>query len=222
MNVLVIAPHPDDETLGCGGTLLRHKSHGDAIHWLIVTNMTAEAGYHASQMETRNAEIQRAAQAYGFASVTMLDQPSGGLDTIPLSTIVSKIAAVLLQTQAAVVYLPFPGDAHSDHAVVFQAAGAGVKNFRSPWIKRVLAYETLSETDFGLNPHQRPFQPNVFVDISPYIEEKIALMNIFASEIGAFPFPRSETTIRAQASLRGSAAGCHAAESFMLLKEIVS
>lgn len=222
MNVLVIAPHPDDETLGCGGTLLRHKAQGDTLHWLIVTGMTAAGGFSSDRIAARAAEIEALAAGYGFASVHALDLPTGGLDRLALDDIITPIKAVVHAVRAETVYVPFPGDAHSDHAAVFQAASAAVKSFRSPSVRRVLAYETLSETEFGLNPTELAFRPNIFVDIAPYLDDKLRLMRGFAGEMGDFPFPRSETSIRALAALRGGTAGCQAAESFMLLKEIQS
>ena len=97
---------------------------------------------------------------------------------------------------------------------------ACTKCFRFHSIKRILAYETISETDFGMNPSYNTFRPNVYIDISKYLEMKLEIMRIYASELGDFPFPRSEKAIRALAALRGAAAGCEAAEAFMLLKEI--
>ena len=107
---------------------------------------------------------------------------------------------------------------HTDHRIVFDAVIACTKWFRYPSVKRVLAYETLSETDFSLNTNGR-FYPNYFINISGYLEKKIELMSIYISEIAKFPFPRSYEAIRALATLRGAASGYIAAEAFQLLKE---
>jgi LmbE family N-acetylglucosaminyl deacetylase len=116
------------------------------------------------------------------------------------------------------VLLPHPGDAHSDHRVTFKAASACTKWFRYPSVRRVLTYETLSETDAGIDP-VRVFQPTVFVDISDYLDRKIELMGIYESEMGEFPFPRSERALRAQAEICGAGAGFDVAEGFMLMRE---
>jgi LmbE family N-acetylglucosaminyl deacetylase len=102
--------------------------------------------------------------------------------------------------------------------VVFNAVAAGTKWFRHPSVRRVLAYETLSETDFGLNASPG-FKPNVFVDITHFIDKKIEAANVYASELGKFPFPRSPEAIRALASVRGATSGFQAAEAFELLRE---
>ena len=116
------------------------------------------------------------------------------------------------------VIVPHSGDIHTDHQIVNKALLSATKSFRCPFIKRILSYETLSETDFNLNPYSK-FIPNVFIDISHYIEEKIKAMHIYASEIDKFPFPRSEEAIRSLALQRGASAGFKAAEAFQLLKE---
>ena len=216
--VLVVAPHPDDETLGCGGTLLRHKKEGDQIHWLIATEMTAGCGFSAQAIRTRQGEIEKVSRAYPFDSIHTLPFPSTRLDTLPLSDMIQKIGEVLQRLEPDILYLPYREDAHSDHRIVFDAATACTKWFRFPFIKRVLAYETISETDFNLKP-QTAFSPNSFVDISSFVGKKLEIMKIYASEVGEFPFPRSERIIKNLAELRGSAAGFHAAEAFWLLKE---
>jgi LmbE family N-acetylglucosaminyl deacetylase len=218
--ILAIAPHPDDETLGCGGALLRHRKDGDDIHWLIVTDMTEEAGFTADRIEAREKEITAVAEAYGFASVTRLGLPATRLDTLPLGDIIEKIAAAFEKIKPDTVYVPFPGDVHSDHRETFDAVAACCKWFRHASVRRIAAFEIPSETDFGIDPSRQPFRPNLFVDVSDWLDGKIRIMEMFDGEMGDFPFPRSEQAIRALAHHRGSQAGCAAAEAFMILKEI--
>ena len=118
------------------------------------------------------------------------------------------------------VYTPFAGDAHSDHKVVFAAVAAATKIFRHSYIKRVLAYETLSETDFSLDGVASSFIPNIFVNIEGYLEKKLDVLSLYKSEIDDFPFPRSFKALKALASLRGAQAGCQDAEAFVLLKAV--
>lgn len=215
--VLVVAPHPDDETLGAGGTLLRHRREGDAVHWAIATDMGE--GFPEARRAARDREIEAVAAHYGFAGVHRLGFPAASLDGVPRGELIGALGDVVRRVEPEVIYLPFPGDAHTDHRVVFEAGAACTKWFRYPWVRRVLAYETLSETDFGIDPTAPGFDPQVFVDIGETLEGKLAAMALFEGELGEFPFPRSAEAIRAQATLRGAAAGCVAAEAFMLLRE---
>lgn len=218
--VLVVAPHPDDETLGCGGTLLRHIADGDLVHWLIVTDMHTKYGFADAQMSRRRDQIQKVATAFGFAKVHNLGFPPAKLDTLPVGDLVSSIGEIVKEISPTVVYLPFRGDVHTDHAAVFDAAVSCTKWFRYPSIRRILCYETLSETEFGINPEGTKFTPNSFMDITPYIGRKIEIAQMFEGEMGEFPFPRSVEALQALAQLRGVACGCKGAESFMILREI--
>jgi N-acetylglucosamine malate deacetylase 1 len=222
MKTLVIAPHPDDELLGCGGTLLRRSAEGGTIGWLLMTAITEEAGWHAERVAQRAKEIHCVREVLGVNPEHFypLGLPTADLDQIPMSTLVSRISDVFKQFEPEEVFLPNPSDIHSDHRITFEAASACTKWFRYPTVRRVLSYETPSETDFGIDPRDSVYRPNVFVDISRFIERKLVITKIYKSEMGAFPFPRSDEAIAALAKMRGSQAGFEAAESFMLLREI--
>jgi len=219
--VLVVATHPDDETLGCGGTLLKHKANGDEIHWLIATGIKKSKGCSVSAIEKRNKEIKKVEDLYGFASVNKLNLSTTKVDTYSMGELVSKISHVINTVKPNIIYLPFKGDVHSDHKYIFDAAYSCTKIFRYPFIKKIYMMETLSETEFSLSTKEDSFVPNVFVDIGEFIDKKIDLMNIYESEIGEHPFPRSERNIRALATYRGATSGCEYAESFTLIKEIL-
>lgn len=214
--ILVVAPHPDDESLGCGGTLLKHAAQGDDVHWLIGSTMGEN--YTEEVRSLRAKEIDDVAKKYGFSSVTQCPFHAAKLDQYPMGEVISKFWDAFNDIKPNIVYLPFQGDAHTDHHVVFSAGAACCKRFRYPWIESVRTYETMSETDTALG--LQPFIPNLYSDITPFIEEKLEILKIYASEIGEFPFPRSEEAIRSQAALRGAAMGVKAAESFMLLQEV--
>ena len=221
MKTLIVAPHPDDELLGCGGTLLRRVAEGGTVAWLLMTAITKEAGWAVEKIQQRAAEIDRVRKGLHVAPHHLyeLGFPTAELDQIAMSLLVKRISEVVSDFQPDEVLLPYPGDVHSDHRVTFEAASSCTKWFRYPSVKRVLAYETPSETDFGIDPRDSGFNPNVFVDIGRQMERKIELMKIYESEIGEFPFPRSEKILRALAQLHGSQAGFEAAEAFMLLRE---
>lgn len=215
--ILVIAPHPDDETLGAGGALLRARKAGREVHWLIVTQMRPEDGWPEGKMAKRKLEIETVADAYGFASVRILPFPAARLDTFPIGDIVAAIGDVVKEINPEVMLLPHRGDAHSDHAAVHDAGAACAKWFRYPSVKWVLVYETLSETDAAIQ-QALPFIPNIYVDVTGHLEEKLRITQMFGAEIQDFPFPRSLAAIAALAQVRGAASGTQAAECFMLLR----
>ena len=182
--ILVVAVHPDDETLGCGGTLLRHRATGDETHWLIVT----EAGNDALKLR-RAAQVEQIRQAYGFTDIHPLNFPTTCLDQLATGELVNAIAGVVAAVTPEVVYLPFAYDIHSDHRIVFEAAYSCTKVFRYPSVRRVLMMETMSETDFSPAMPGQFFIPNVFVDIEDYLEKKLNIARIYEDEMGNHPLP---------------------------------
>lgn len=218
--VLVVATHPDDETLGCGGTLLKHKANGDEIHWLIATDIKESEGFDKSLIKKRESEINAIEKLFNFNSVNKLGLSTTKVDEYSMSGLISKISSVVNRVKPNIIYLPFKGDVHSDHKYIFDAAYSCTKSFRYPFIKKIYMIETLSETELSLSTKEHSFIPNLFIDISEYMDKKIELMKIYASEMGEHPFPRSERNIKALATYRGAIANCEYAESFMLVKEI--
>ena len=217
--VLVIAPHPDDETLGCGGTLLRHLDQGDDVHWLIVTSVREEDGWSPAYVAEKNRQINLVNEHYGFLEKYQLGFPAAGLDAVPIRLIVEAIEKVINSIHPTTLYVPSRWDAHTDHQVVFSATAASAKWFRAKSIKEIVCYETISETNFSFSGNV--FDPNVFVNITDYIERKCAILTQYTTEISEHPFPRSEKAIRALADLRGSQSGCEAAEGFQLVYRFV-
>ncbi|WP_149723710.1 PIG-L deacetylase family protein [Campylobacter concisus] len=215
--ILVVAVHPDDETLGCGGTLLKHKHDGDEIYWLICTKMDEISDYHTA----RENEIKQASDAYKFDGVFSLGLNTMRVDEYGMSELIGKVSKVISEVKPNIIYLPFKSDVHSDHRKIFEASYSCTKVFRYPFIKKIYMMEILSETEFAPGVKEDAFMPNSFVDISNYLDKKIEIMKIFKSEIGEHPFPRSERNLRALATLRGATCGCEYAESFMLLKELI-
>lgn len=215
--ILVVGVHPDDETLGCSGTLLKHKAKEDEIHWLICTTIDENHSYY----ETREKEIEKVSELYNFDSVHNLRLKTMQVDEYSMSELVGKISKVISEIKPNIIYLPFKGDVHSDHRKIFEASYSCTKSFRYPFIKKIYMMETLSETEFAPSTKEDSFIPNVFVDISDFIDKKLEIMQIFKSEIAEHPFPRNERNIKALATFRGAISGCEYAESFMLLKEIL-
>lgn len=217
---LVIAPHADDELLGCGGTLLRRREEGRTVGWLLATAMKPGNTWDAEKIEERQCEIWRVREGLGILPEHLfeLELPTTELDQVPTVELISKVSLVLEQFQPEEVLVPYAHDIHSDHRIVFDAVAACTKWFRFPSIKRILAYETISETDFILES-KGVFNPTVFVDITPFVDRKVTLLALYRSEWGKHPFPRSETAVRALASVRGAQSGCASAEAFQLLRE---
>ena len=223
MRTLIVAPHPDDELLGCGGTLLRRVSEGGVVGWLLMTAVTKASFWTDALINERNLEIDKVRQGLSIAlpHFYALNFPTTELDQISMATLVGEISNVFSDFEPNEVLLPHPGDVHSDHRVAFEAASACTKWFRYPSVKRVMTYETLSETEFGLNPVEKSFRPNLFVNISEQLDFKLNLLSIYKSELGEHPFPRSLDSIRALALLRGAQMGTNAAEAFQLLRDFV-
>ncbi len=218
--VLVVAVHPDDETLGCGGTLLKHKARGNEIHWLIATDVKESEGFSKKVVGRRNEEIEQVTQMYNFNSTYKLELSTMRVDEYSMSELIESISKVINEIRPSIIYLPFKGDVHSDHRKIFEAAYACTKSFRYPFIKKIYMLETLSETEFAPSTKEDSFVPNVFVDITEFIDLKLEIMKVFDSEIAEHPFPRSIRNLKALATLRGATAGCEYAEGFVLLKEI--
>ena len=220
-NVLVVAPHPDDETLGCGGSLLKHIANGDLVYWLIVTNALPNKYYNWSNemISKRQEEIESVSKFFGFEKTFKLDFPTTELDMIPMYELIGSISDVIIEVHPEVIYLPNRSDVHTDHQITFKAAYSCTKNFRYPFIKRILMYETLSETEFAPALPEYGFIPNVFSDTSDFYKRKIEILEIYKSEIMKSPLPRSIGAIQALAKYRGSRIGCDFAEAFQLIFE---
>jgi LmbE family N-acetylglucosaminyl deacetylase len=218
--IIIISAHPDDETLGAGGTLLKHKKNNDELYWLIVTNVFEHQGFSNERVASRQREIEEVSNLYGFKKVFQLDYPTMTITSETLLNMIPKISKVFQEVKPEVIYTLNRSDAHSDHRYLSDGVMACTKSFRYPFIKKVLMYECISETEFAPAFFEKVFIPNYFVDITEYIDKKIEIMHIFESEIGIPPFPRSDENIKALARFRGSSVGCHYAEAFQVVKII--
>lgn len=222
MRVLVIAPHPDDETLGSGGTLLKSRRNGDNLFWMIVTQ-AHEPQWQKDLIRRKAIEVEKVAARYGMQQHFRLGFPTLRLTEVPLSELIESIRKVIAEIRPEVVYLPHKRDIHTDHQVVFTAAMSVMKPFYSQrfGVRRLLCYETLSSTEAAPPESSGGFAPNVFIDVSDEIEQKIEIMKIYESEIQPDPLPRGVSAIRALARFRGATIGVDYAEAFMLVREIM-
>ena len=214
---LIIAPHPDDESLGAGGTLLRLKSEGYKTYWMIVTEQNKKE-LTENKIFIREKEIKKVSKYYNFDETIQLKFKANMLDTIPLDQIIKKFKKVFDKIKPELIFTPFEKDVHTDHLIVSRATLACVKSFRNPNVKKVLAYEVISETDFNFTNDEK-FKAQIFYDISKFLNKKINISKIYKSEMSKHPFPRSTVAIKSLANLRGAQSGFKSAEAFQLIFE---
>jgi N-acetylglucosamine malate deacetylase 1 len=220
MHVLVVATHADDEVLGCGGVMARHAEQGDAVHVVVVTRGDP-AVFPPAYVDTIFRELQTAHQLLGGAGVHFLDFPSPRLDTVPGYALAEALRQLIVELGAEVVYAPFQGDLHGDHQAVYQAALVASRPINGCPVRRLLCYETLSETDWASPFGGMSFTPTIFVDISDYLGRKLEAMQCYQTQLKAAPHSRSLQSLEALARLRGGTVSLAAAEAFMLVREIV-
>ena len=211
--ILVVAPHADDETLGCGGSLLKHKKNGDKIYWLLVTKLKK----NHKKYNIKQKEIKKVADMYNFDEVINLNLEPAKIHKIDFQNLIKLIEKPLKLIKPDTIYVPYLNDIHSDHQIIARAMNTFSKWFRYPYIKRFLVYETLSETNF--NFVNTNFEPNLFVDISNEMKKKLNILKIYRSEISTHPFPRSQKSVESLAIIRGSSSGYNYAEAFKIIIE---
>ena len=184
--IFVIAPHPDDEVLGCGGTLLRLNDEGAEIHWVIVTKMGKE--YSKAEKNIRQNLIKDISKKFNFFKVHQLSYLSGEISDKSMKNMIIKFSDLIRDFSPSIIFTPFYGDVHSDHRIIANAVISASKPFRAKSVKTLLAYEVPSETNFAFKDF---FQPKIYYDISNYMDEKINILKLYKSELAQHPFPRS-------------------------------
>ncbi|MFQ5592447.1 MAG: PIG-L deacetylase family protein [Phycisphaerae bacterium] len=219
--VLVIAPHPDDEVFGVGGTILRHVARGDALHVVICTR-GEESRFGREQVDRVQSEARAVHAFLGLAGSHFLDLPAARLDALPASDLNEHLADVFAAVKPDTLYIPHVGDIHRDHQLVFQAAMVCSRPGDLHRPTRILAYETVSETDWYAAPLTPPFVPNVYVNISDHIDKKLEACGMYASQVKEAPHQRSIAALRALSITRGHAVGFDHAEAFVLVREIMA
>ena len=221
MDIMAIAVHPDDETLGAGGALLKAQAAGHRIHWVLLT-AALEPDCSAEIIGAQQRQIDAAREAWGFSSFHWFKLPAARLETLPLGDIIGPIEQAVSQVRPHTVYIPHAGDVHSDHRVAAAACHAVTKSFymRKHGIQRVLAMEVLSETDAAPQLAAHAFLPTVWEDISDHLERKLEIMALFENQVHPDPFPRGLSALKALARVRGATIGVEYAEAFQLIREI--
>lgn len=216
MNVLVVAPHPDDEVLGCGGTIAKHHQKGDHVYLCIAT-AAYPPQWSEDYIARKAIEIQESSKILGIEQVFQLNLPTAKLDTLPQKELNDSLSALVDGIAPEVAYIPHQGDLNRDHRILFESALVALRPIKRK-IRKILSYETLSETEWGIQTTS--FIPNAYVDISGTIDRKIDAMRAYSTELREMPHPRSIGIIEAHARKRGSEIGTPYAEAFSLIRSI--
>ena len=217
--ILVIAPHPDDEILGCGGTMIKNVAEGNEVYVCIVTK-GPQPMFPIEFIKKARQEARDCHASIGMKKTYFLDFPSVYLEECHRYELNDAILKVVREVMPDEVYIPHYGDMQKDHQIVADACMVAVRPKYEPKIKKVLGYETMSETAWNAPNVQNEFIPNIFEDISGYLEDKKKALAFFTTQIASFPDARSVEAIEALAKYRGALMHLNACEAFMLIREI--
>lgn len=217
--VLVFAPHPDDEILGCGGTMIKHIDAGEEVYVCIVTKGCLPLFPPEGTEKTRS-EARACHQYIGVKKTFFLDFPAVMIDKENRYEVNGKILDVVKEVQPDEVFIPHWGDMQKDHQIVADACMVALRPKYEPKVKRIYSYETMSETAWNAPNVQNEFIPNVFVDITDSLNRKIEALGFFKTQLSPFPDARSLESVEALAKYRGALMHFNAAEAFMLIREL--
>ena len=217
--ILVVAPHPDDETLGLGGTIAKFAARGDEVFVLMVSGHLPPL-YNLENYEKTVAEAYLAFNILGVSSSEFLEIPATMISDQPLHILNGRISQIVNDFKPNIVFCPYP-DRHVDHRLVFDSVMVATRPIGiGRDIEIVATYETLSETHWNA-PHIEPnFTPNWVIDISEYIDTKLAALKCYDSQISDFPGPRSIEAVESLAKFRGTQAGFGYGEGFHIVRMI--
>jgi LmbE family N-acetylglucosaminyl deacetylase len=213
--ILVVSAHPDDETLGCGGTLLRHRQREDDIGWCIFTK-----GADGPFSGIRKRELEKVSGSYGVKRIFDLGFSASKLDLVGQGEMIKLFSAVLSKVKPAIIYTVGGTDIHSDHKAVFGTVMRASKPPDVPYLTTILSYEVLSSTEWAPPGMESKFSPNWFIDISDFIEDKIKTLGFYKSQVRKRPHPRNGDVLKALGRYRGATIGVDYAEAFCLARNI--
>jgi len=223
--VLVIAAHPDDEVLGCAGTLVRHTRTGDQVHIAFLTDGVSSRGREqmalGPEILRRRASASKAASIIGAKPPHFLDFPDQRLDSIPLIEIVQSIERLAGPLQPEMIYTHSVDDLNIDHRLACAAVLTAFRPTPNQSVSAIYGFEVLSSTEWNFGRPNAEFRPARYVCISDVLKQKISALEAYDEEMRQFPHPRSYDAVRALAALRGSTVGVKAAEAFSVLREVV-
>ena len=217
--ILVVSPHPDDETLGVGGTIFKYSNEGHEVNVLTISGHLPPL-YTREDYEKTLEEAHKAFKILGVNKSYFLELPATMIGDIPLHELNSKICKIVNDFNPQIIFCPFP-DRHLDHRLVFDSVMVATRPVgKGRNIEIVAAYETLSETHWNA-PHIEPnFTPNWVIDISNSIKKKIEALKCYETQIPDFPGPRSLEAIEALAKFRGTQAGFGFGEGMHIIRMV--
>lgn len=221
-NILIVAPHPDDEILGCGGIMAKYIKEGKSVYVTIVTNghLGAPELFSKEGTERVRSEAKEAHMYLGVKDTFFLDFPTVHLDAMPAYKLSLALSKLIKDYEIDTLYIPHRGDIHKDHRITYEASLVAARPISNCTVKRIYAYETLSETEWAAPFGDDVFIPTVFVNIEKEIDSKLEAFRFFKTQIKEFPNSRSPEIIRALSNFRGATVGSGNAEAFMLIREI--
>lgn len=220
MVVLVIAPHPDDEVLGCGGTIAKHVACGDEVYVAIVTKGT-EPVFSPKSVEMVREECLKANSFLGVKHTLFMDFPAAMLENIKRYQFNQAFIDLVQDIKPEIVYIPHRGDMQLDHKITVDAMMVALRPKYQHRVNKILAYETLSETGWDIPNLTNEFIPVSYNDISVYIDTKLEAMKIYSTQLATYPNARSLEAIKALAVFRGVTIGVEAAEAFVVIREVM-
>jgi LmbE family N-acetylglucosaminyl deacetylase len=216
--ILVVAAHPDDEVLGCGGTIAKEAARGNEIHVLILARGLESRGpENQSAFDELKRHAQEANKILGVTKVHFGDLPDNKMDSVPLLDVVKLVEAHVKQIGPEVIYTHYENDLNIDHSLAAKAVITASRPLPGHSVKEVYFFETLSSTEWNFG-QLGVFTPQLFEDVSPYLDKKLRAMSTYVSELRDWPHPRSIKGIEALAQLRGSTIGVPAAEAFSIVR----
>jgi len=219
MNILVIAAHPDDEVLGCGGAIIRHVKKGDRVTILILTD-GAVTRYKKKMIKVLRDSAKKCARTLGADKIIFKDLPNQMLDAIPVTRVIQVIEKVMKKVSPNIVYTHDKGDLNHDHRVAYEATLVATRPIPDMGTRKIFTYFVPSSTEYNDTDEKNIFIPNVFLDIKKEVEAKIEAFSCYKSEARPYPHPRSPEAIRTYAKRWGTQAGLEHAEPFRLIREI--
>lgn len=220
-SILVLAAHPDDEVLGCGGTIARHVAAGDHVHVAILAQGLYSRGEPtADEVAGLHEAAERANKILGVQSLSLLDYPDNSMDTVARLAVTQTIEQLLAEHRPRVVYSHWIGDVNIDHRRIHEAVVAACRPQPGHPAETLLYFEVASSTEWQTPGSAPAFQPNWFVDISATLDAKLAALAVYRAELRDWPHPRSVRGVEHLAHWRGSTIGCEAAEAFVLGRHI--
>jgi LmbE family N-acetylglucosaminyl deacetylase len=217
--LLVVAPHPDDELLGCAGTIKRLTEKGAEV-WVLILSRGKKGIYSEDRIRNVRKEAIEAHNLLGVKITKFFDYSAPELDLVSVSTLSRAISEVVQQFRPDAVFLPHRGDLHHDHKAVYNAGLVAVRPNGDYLIKKVFSYETLSETEWAAPFSDDAFVPDFFVNISESVNAKMEAIKCYKSQLREFPNSRSLEAIEALAKFRGSTVRINRAEAFMTIRII--